>query len=371
MVLKKEEGDQHSFCMEPQDIPHQFFKILVGGATPHGEGPPGCGKSANMLRLAALLAKHEGRKVVVKGNPKKKNEFGYFNVRLGNNDVIDIFLPYIYGEGSNKRQGRAMMDVFPTEGPALLVLDEAGQNQDMQRIIRQVVYERCLNNDWVAPPSLYVVLLSNRAKDRAGSTKFLTNLSGVITTVQIKPTVKGFLEENKETIREEISSLVSWFPNLLDTFDPTKDGAFSSCRSLMLMSGLLNSKPDPVDPADNLDRCIVNGTIGLLAGTTLASICRYGKKLPDPYAFMNEPEAYRGALEEMVTNPAMACALNMALARCVKEDTEYFGPAMNLMDMISEERAVAFMSLILILNKEVKNTVEYGHFNAKYKELMF
>ena len=257
------------FVIRPEEIPETGEIILRAGQVPLFLGEPGIGKSANMATLAERMS---GKLKVVKGEPGK-GEYGLFSTVLGNYEAIDIGgLPASYADKKTGRllQTRAMMDILPQQGPGLWVIDEAGQNPDVFRMIAQLVWDRRINGDYTVPDGVDIVLLSNRAEDRAGSSRMYTHLTNRVVQVTIEPTVEGFLRAEAGNLVEDISSTVSWFPELLRTFNPKSTDAFASPRSWMM----LNSMMAQGMKVNEKTRPIVNGTIGSRAGAEFATICR-------------------------------------------------------------------------------------------------
>lgn len=361
------------FVIRPEEIPETGEIILRAGQVPLFLGEPGIGKSANMATLAERrmnsTTRMSGKLKVVKGEPGK-GEYGLFSTVLGNYEAIDIGgLPASYADKKTGRllQTRAMMDILPQQGPGLWVIDEAGQNPDVFRMIAQLVWDRRINGDYTVPDGVDIVLLSNRAEDRAGSSRMYTHLTNRVVQVTIEPTVEGFLRAEAGNLVEDISSTVSWFPELLRTFNPKSTDAFASPRSWMM----LNSMMAQGMKVNEKTRPIVNGTIGSRAGAEFATICRMQSTLPDIDAVLLDPAAYEKEIQDIAKSTTIICALSIVLSKRVKKETDLFGPCIDLMGRLSEERAVSFVRLASITNPDVLDLPDYGAFVSSHPDMFF
>ena len=59
------------------------------------------------------------------------------------------------------------------------------------------------------------------------------------------------------------------------------------------------------------------------------------------------------------------------LSKRVKKETDLFGPCIDLMGRLSEERAVSFVRLASITNPDVLDLPDYGAFVSSHPDMFF
>ena len=357
-----------SQIVSPEQVIDLAPHIIKAGHTLLLEGAPGTAKTSLTRAVAEVVAKTLGLTLTESLAPKKK-EYGYIKMHMGNHDPVDFTLPFTYDDNGVTRQGRATMDILPTQGRGLFVFEEVGQNPDVSRIVAQIVSERRLGDVHI-PDGWDFMMTTNRAGDRAGSSRLLTHLGNRIIRMTVKPTVEGYLAHNKDTT-PEIASTLTWFPDLLDTFlepDPPYkpvDGPFASTRSI----AMLNKQLVTGTPTDDSMRPIVEGVVGPRFAATFFSVVRLQSTLPDIDGLLSRPEDYVEEIKALGTSPDVVCALSIVLSKRVKRDVSVFGKCVALMERVSEERAVSFVRLSIMMNEAVADEPEYGEFISKHQQM--
>ena len=134
-----------SQIVSPEQVIDLAPHIIKAGHTLLLEGAPGTAKTSLTRAVAEVVAKTLGLTLTESLAPKKK-EYGYIKMHMGNHDPVDFTLPFTYDDNGVTRQGRATMDILPTQGRGLFVFEEVGQNPDVSRIVAQIVSERRLGD---------------------------------------------------------------------------------------------------------------------------------------------------------------------------------------------------------------------------------
>jgi hypothetical protein len=352
----------------PDDIAPKCALVLNAGLTPLVQGPPGTAKNAQMHTLASLLA--DGKPVAAPNTTPKKGEFGLWFFVAGNYEAVEFSLPYV----ENGRQRRAMLEGLPMgDVEGLFVLDEVGQNPDLFKIVAQLVHERRLNSEYRVPDKVRIVLLTNRAEDRAGASKLFTHLVNRVVTLEVKPSLEGFLKYHGANLVPEIAACLRWLGDngkgggILSTFDPKEPGPFASLRSWTMLNALMLGGLDPIR-----DISIVQGTVGLLPGAEFRTVYKTISELPaDPDAMLDNPDKYKDEIAKLAHSPTVMAAFTVVMMKRVDRDPSLYGKAVAVMERISSDSAVAFTRLSLNRTPLVADQPAYGAFVAKHKYLHF
>ena len=209
-------------------------------------GASGIGKSQMVEQVARDYASELGLKLVKnKTNPSAK-EFSIIDERASQKDITSTKgIPYTFVLDGVTYQGHAKLDSFPTSGRGLLFLDEFAQaSPSVMAVNSQLLLEKRIG-EYQLPKGWQVVVASNRAEDRAGSNKMLsqTIARGQYITVDVNFDDWFEYAVAKGTYNPYVLAFLSINVNALYEFDPRLIDAQPNPRSWERLSTLLNAEP--------------------------------------------------------------------------------------------------------------------------------
>jgi hypothetical protein len=134
-------------------------------------GPPGSAKSA-LAREAA-----------------RRNRMRFMDLRLSIHEPVDLTgVPMV-------KDGKTVFcppGWLPTDGEGVLFLDEHSQAMlSMQNVSGQLIYDRCVG-DYTLPPGWIVILASNDAKDKAGTSRTPQQINNRVIHIDVEADYDGW-----------------------------------------------------------------------------------------------------------------------------------------------------------------------------------
>jgi hypothetical protein len=289
--------------MKPSDIERMITIAYATRRPVFLWGPPGCGKSSIVKKVAKKVLKIE-----------------MIDLRAIHFDPVDLRgLPKIVGDVVKW----IVPSFLPTGGFGILFLDELNAAPPMvQAALYQLILDRRLG-DYVLPDGWMIVAAGNRETDRAVTQRMssaLANRFAMHLNVDVDfGEWKDWAFENG--VDPDIIAFFSWRPELLFTFDPQRnDKAFSTPRSIEFLSDLIKAGLDPRKDFDPMAGCVGNGV-----ATEVMGFYRIKDSLVDLNEAIENPEkvklpidnmaacfAFCGALARKATKKNMASIVKIA-----------------------------------------------------------
>lgn len=261
----------------------------------HMLGAPGIGKTHTARAFRDALAAHYGE------------DFGFVEMHPATMDSPDwggIIVP------SKTADGRAAsLQTIPPpialieatgKERGVLFIDEFGQcDQATQKAIAPALDRTTRRiGAYTLPPGWYIVLASNRTKDKSGANRILAHVVnrcitvevgstpadwiGWATTNNVHPHAVTFAERNPGTVFRDAV--------------PSEEGAYCTPRSLADAAEYLAAAADPVTghlPSDITRQMVVAGMIGRGASAELFAFLALIDQLPSPREMRENPEGAR------------------------------------------------------------------------------
>ncbi len=256
-------------------------------------GAPGVGKSQVVRQVASALGVE------------------LCDVRAILLDPVDLRgLPRI---DANNRAAWCAPAFLPKQGQGVVFLDELNAAPPLvQAACYQLVLDRRLG-EYELPEGWAIVAAGNRETDRAVTHRMPSALANRFVHLDFEADLEDWVSwAVKNDIPEELVAFLRFRPELLHSFDPTRnEKSFPSPRSWEFVAKIMRSAPDPkIFPA------LAAGTVGLGAASELLGFLRVYEDLPDVDDILAQP-----GTSVLPEDPATLYALCQALAYRVDERT--------------------------------------------------
>lgn len=252
----------------------------------HLLGAPGVGKSALILESAASICAHHAI---------PRADFAVLTFNLTSVDSLDIRgipVPTKTATGASAIFTRSpIMEAILRTGctHGVLLLDEFAQADGMtQKAAAPVILDRMLGADSI-PDGWWVVLTSNRAKDKSGAANMLRHIDNRLGTYNMSNDVPSLLSWWHAAHKHPLGAgFIEARPGVVFTDAvPTEPGAFCTPRSFARLWEKIEARGLPI--AESMFPTMA-GMIGEGAATELLAFMAVADILP--------------TLDEMRTNPA-------------------------------------------------------------------
>jgi len=295
------------------------------------EGPPGGGKTS-VIKAAAKRLGVECRVVAM---PLKLVED--FGTMFPNTDGVTM--------------GYRMPDWYPIDGIApdqgILFFDDRNQaTSDLQKVVANIMQERTLHG-YKLPDGWQVLSSGNRATDRAGSNKVLTQLANRETVIEYETHIDDFTAyASANGVHPYVIGYLSYRPGALNDFEPNKR-AFGSARSWKEgVSDIFHFVP----PKNRMEA--FSGAVGEGRAAEFIGFIEVISKLPDIDGVLADPYKY-----PVPSQTIEQYALVTALA--TKVDTYRFANFIEFLSRMSPE--MDFMGGMLSTRRDPALTAAPGY----------
>ena len=334
--------------------------------TPNFIGPPGTGKTAQVLKAMSELAKSRGLEVAEIGADPKEGQFGRWITQAANTPEEALSgLPYPHHLGGDKYSLiRAISGLWPGCGPGLWNFDEPMHANYAQRFMAQLIWDNRIE-EYVLPDGVQIVLTGNAAGDRAGVTKMWSHFQNRIMEFRVRPTVEGMLANFALPPCPELSVYLTWFPEKAYQFDAkTFDGPFPTGRTWDFTNTIQIQGASPID---NFVR--FQGLLGNKEATEYRACYTAVSELPDLDTLFNDPETSSTWIKgQWENNPHVLCALSFVVLRRLQSTREisFAAKAIQVFEIASMEIATAFLAVCKQIDehigdgKSVLDSAEYA-----------
>jgi hypothetical protein len=275
-------------------VNHSNFDDIVipciqGGLAVHIWGPPAVGKSARVYALADLI------------------DHDVIEVRLAQMDALDSRgIPFKGEDGMTHYAAPSWLPAADC-GPTILFFDEWSQaHPTVQNPMSQLVFERVLG-DYQLPDNVVVVLASNRASDRAGANKMMSNIASRLVHVELVPEVAQWIDWARDNdLDQRVVDFVNFRRDYFYKFDPkSTEMAYPCLRSWEMLSKAISNTSDI-----NVVHAIALGLVGQEAGHEFRIFCECLNDLPSIDAIIADPDSV-----EVPQKIDMQFAVSAALSR--------------------------------------------------------
>lgn len=319
-------------------------------------GAPGIGKSAVMEQIAQDLGAvlidirlSQWDSVDVRGIPSIDREHG---LTLWNPPST---LPF---KGNPAFDNEAMRDQL-----IILFLDELLQAiPTVQAVAFQLVLDRRVGEHELLP-NVRVVAASNRETDKAGINRMLTPLANRFVHIEMVPHLDSWCDWAwAHDIEPRIVAALRFRPDLLTTFDPTKnEKVFASPRTWEYLNRFMRQ-------AQHLTQDILiaaaYGTVGQGPATELLAFLDVWESMPNIENILKNPTT--APLPEK-SKPAVAFAVTSALAARATKDN--FAHVYDYAKRLPPEYTVRCIKDATKRNTELRTHKVFIQFCTEYQEL--
>ncbi len=259
-------------------------------------GKPGGGKSSVAREIANELAQAHDipAERIIEFNPSLREP----------SDILG--LPDLSGECSRWVPPKEFYDIRKGTGPAVLIIEELSDaTMDMQNPLCRVILDRHAGQ-MPLTEELFIIASGNRTEDKSGASRLSTKLANRMRTLQFDENLADWIEwAQGANINPSIVGFLSWKPNLLSDFDPSR-----SCnptpRSWEDVSRI------PMTLSRSIYREHVAGAVGEGAAAEYVGFLQIMENLPDYARIKKEPDA-----AEIPEDPATMYALAVRIAEDV------------------------------------------------------
>ena len=237
-------------------------------------GKPGGGKSSCARAIANELAKEHGIEEdrIIEFNPSLREP----------SDILG--LPDLSGECSRWVPPKEFYDIRKGTGPAVLIIEELSDaTMDMQNPLCRIILDRHAGQ-MPLTEELYIIASGNRTEDKSGASRLSTKLANRMRTLQFDENLPDWVAWAQDNnINPAIVGFLSWKPNLLSDFDPSR-----SCnptpRSWEDVSRI------PMTLTKTVYREHVAGAVGEGAAAEFTGFLQIMNNLPDYDKVRKDPE---------------------------------------------------------------------------------
>lgn len=271
-----------------ESVLEQFAAPMGNRVVPFIVGKPGGGKSSVCREIAENLAERLNipAERIVEFNPSLREP----------SDILG--LPDLSGECSRWVPPAEFYAIREGVGPSILIIEELSDaTMDLQNPLCRVILDRCAGQMKLSS-ELFIIASGNRTEDKSGANRLSTKLANRMRTLQFDENLPDWIEwAQANDINPAIVAFLSWKPNLLSDFDPSR-----SCNPTP------RSWEDVSRIPQTLSRTVyrehVSGAVGEGAAAEFVGFLSIMENLPDYDSIKKDPEN-----AEIPSDPATLYAL--------------------------------------------------------------
>ena len=329
--------------MRPETLKSTLKALFAKQRTVCIEGSPGGGKTSIVRQLAEGL------------------DVPYIERHLPTALPEDFGIPF--PNHSEERFEMKLPDWFPVKGHApekgILCIDDRNQaNPDLQKILANICQARNLHGHEL-PPGWMVISTGNRQQDRAGANKILSHLRDRETVLTLDTHLDDWTAWAIDNgVPAEGRSFLNFRPNLLHDFDPHKDVSPTPRSWVEGVFALLGKVPHDAEYE------VFAGSVGEGAAAEFTGFLRIFRKLPDPKAVLNDPDA-----AVVPDDSATLYALTGALAEYVNKDT--LKNMVKYLERVPKEFSVLGMSTAIRRDNSLCNAEGFVEWSSSHQNVIF
>lgn len=269
--------------------------LYEAGVTVHLVGAPGVGKSEVNRQAVPILSEKYGER------------FGYVEVlctAIDAPDVLGFLVPSKREDGVAVAQYTMSNIINKVQATkcerGIINLEEFGQaDQLTQKALAQLLNEKAVG-DYKLPDGWFVVMSSNRVKDKSGAGRMLSHIINRIVTIEVESDVNSYATWYESEGKHPMGAAYAKARpgNIFTNEVPTKDGPYATPRSFTraidylamiagnAADGTLNMKL----PSDPISQEVVQGLIGEGAAADLFSFLKVENVIPTINEILKDPK---------------------------------------------------------------------------------
>lgn len=285
---------------------NQYAKALSNlykaGTTAHLVGAPGIGKSEANRQAVDILSKAYGE------------DFGYVEVlctAIDAPDVLGFLVPSKDEDGTAISRYTKSNVITRVEATGLqrgvVNLEEFAQaDQLTQKALAQLINDHAVG-EFPLPEGWYIVMSSNRTKDRAGAGRMLSHIINRVITLDIASDIDSYSTWYESEGKHPMGlAYAKVHPGAIFTNEvPSHDGPFPSPRSftraidyLSMDATFDDGTVDMKLPSDPISQEVVSGLIGEGSAAQLFAFLKVESELPTIDQVLKNPKRAKLPKEE-------------------------------------------------------------------------
>ena len=393
-------ADEHHLrqFVEPSEVPDIVVQLEKEKYPVCFKGPPGHGKTYAAKKAVIEISRryNNGQPMPIvdcnSGLRPGKGEYGRVMFNATGYDPEDFAMPSIDDRTYDRFVTTSLpgadeswtKDVEWEDIQCTVIAEEIGKKPENFKIWSELFHERTLGTNYKVPPKAYFIATSNNADDGAGAFDIHSDLNRRMCTLQIRATVKGFLEHHKDELHPLIKSILKYQgDNFLFTQQNEASGdPFCAPSTVFAVNQQLNNGLDMDSP---LSEAMVLGLIGIRGAAELFATYRAGKNFGDLDEMLSDPDKHSDKIDQLRNDTThngrqtLCSIICMLVARLDKKRSTYksLGGAgqinniIKFVDRIDQEASVACVSAALALNKDIEKEEEFVKHYANNQDFYF
>jgi len=384
--------------IEPSEVPEAAVQLEMEGYPVILSGPPGGGKTtAAKAAVLEISRRHnDGEpKPIVNCNSGGRPGVGEYGMQIFNAtcyDPEDFAMPAIGDRTYDRYVTTALpgadaswtKDVEWADIRCTVIAEEIGKKPENFKIWSELFNERTLGTNYQVPPHTYFIGTTNGADDGAGAFAMHSDLIRRACILQVRATVKGFLEHHKGELHPLVSSILKYQGDqfLFTQNDEASGKSFCAPSTVFQASNLLKTGLDMDSP---VSEAMILGIIGFRGTAELFATYRAGKNFGDLDEMLADPDKYSDKIDQLRNDmtpngKTMLCSvICMLVSRLDKKRSTYqsLGGASQInniikfVNRIDREASVACVSAALALNEDIQKEEEFIRHYAQNQDFYF
>lgn len=336
--------EKNELLMKPSDIIMALDSLIDIKQPCFITGGPGVGKSQVVEQVC------------------EKKGYKLFDIRVTLLDPVDLRgLPTISQDnGQTVKWHPPGFLPTPKDGKTILLLDELNSApRSVQVACYQLVLDRQIG-EYTLPDDCVVLAAGNRETDRAVTHRMPSALANRFVHINFGVDFKDWKNWALDNeVAPEIIAALSFRPELLSQFDPTKnDKAFPSPRSWEFASNIFKN-----NVSKGVLYPLLVGTIGEGAATELISFLDVWRNLPDLQIILQSPDT-----AQVPEEPATLYATCGALSNIVSKKN--FPSIKTYADRLPPEFSVLLVLDCSKKDQTICNTTAFIDWGLKHQDIL-
>lgn len=281
--------------MNLEQLLKKLPELYTSGIPVHMQSIPGLGKTSVMRQACKVLSKEYGE------------EFGFIDMLIPTVDAQDLkgyLIPHKNEDGtatSLYTQPNVLREIEATGlKRGIIAFDEFRQGEQLtQKACAEPILAHKIGT-YQIPEGWYIIMASNRAKDKSGAGKSMAHITNRVCVLDIEPSVDAWCTWAADhNIHPMGLGFARAFPGVVFNDEPPADPdqAFCTARSFTrAMEFLSQSHIDASGEfimeikTDPLTNEIVNGLVGASAGAEMGAYFKCAELMPSYEEMMANPK---------------------------------------------------------------------------------
>ena len=384
--------------IEPSEVPEAAVQLEMESYPVILLGPPGGGKTtAAKAAVLEISRRHnDGEPMpIVNCNSGGRPGVGEYGMQIFNAtgyDPEDFAMPAIGDRTYDRYVTTALpgadaswtKDVEWADIRCTVIAEEMGKKPENFKIWSELFNERTLGTNYQVPPHSYFIGTTNGADDGAGAFAMHSDLIRRACILQVRTTVKGFLEHHKGELHPLVSSILKYQGDqfLFTQNDEASGKPFCAPSTVFQASNLLKTGLDMDSP---VSEAMILGIIGFRGTAELFATYRAGKNFGDIDEMLADPDKHSDKIDQLRNDTThngrqtLCSIICMLVSRLDKKRSTYksLGGAgqinniIKFVNRIDQEASVACVSAALALNEDIQKEEEFVRHYAQNQDFYF